>query len=275
MRWTLLRYIKEHIFYEFYTLIILNECFFLTLFIYVISLLNRIPALWCCSCYYTCDAVAAAAIISSMMQSTLTLKTDKVDVSMVFIVAHSWSRTHIIWYKLENFGLDFSFFSCLLAALSHIDAIDLIHYFVPTHSVLSSARRLFVTLSFSMHFAVDYKRLSNLDVKYVIKPNVFKTHFTLIDQYIGKSKCEYFIAVLLQSVSVWVWVWCILHETRYTISQACVCCCRLLLWLRFIHFPLSCCAKRKSYISSITSTSTARRQYEERSCSLGFSPHYL
>lgn len=52
------------------------------------------------------DVVVVAAIISSMMQSTLTLKIDKVDVSMVF-VAHSYT-THIILYKLEIFGLDFS-----------------------------------------------------------------------------------------------------------------------------------------------------------------------
>lgn len=44
-----------------------------------------------------------------------------------------------------------------------------------------------------MRFAVDYRRLSNLDAKYVIEPKpngTYYTHFTLIDQYIGKFKWE-------------------------------------------------------------------------------------
>lgn len=161
-------------------------------------------------------AVAPVTIISSMMQSTLTLKIDKLDVSMVFIVAHSRSRTHIIWYKLEIFGLDFSFCSSCSPLFRTLTLLIL--FIISFPLPCSSARRLFVTLSFSMHFAVDYKRLSNLDVKYVIKPNVFKTHFTLIDQYIGRSKSEYFIAMLLQSVCVCVWgcdVYCTKHDTPY------------------------------------------------------------
>lgn len=76
----------------------------------------------------TCDVGVVVAFVSSMMQSTLTLKIDKVDVSMAFV---AYSRTHIILYKLEIFGLDFSgkiFFSSL-ATLSNVVAIDLIRTF--------------------------------------------------------------------------------------------------------------------------------------------------
>lgn len=109
--------------------------------------------------YYTCDdgagAVAVVAIISAMMQSTLTLKIDKVDVSMVFVVAHSRSRTHIIWYKLEIFGLDFSpkifSFSSPSRSFAHWRYWSYSLFHSPSrslsHSPCSSARRLFVTLS--------------------------------------------------------------------------------------------------------------------------------
>lgn len=152
-----------------------------------------------------------------MMLSTLTLKIDK-----VWCVWFRWylSLTALIsFWKLRISGL---ISVCFFLSFSSAASFDRL----VTHPSCLSFCSFCDAVTF-MRFAVDYRRLSNLDGEICNrKRTVLITHFTLIDQYIGKSKQGKWLSLSLSRYQI------IVNPQHSSAALHCWRCC-FLLW--FVH----------------------------------------